>query len=182
MPSPLLPEFSVVHIHYFRPPDRSQLFVQELLHEDGEVSVTLARKVSLPIPVRIDGEVVLEEGSDAVWFTFPGAWHDIGRFHLADGRFTGIYANILTPCTFEPGGIWRTTDLFLDLWIPAGTEDISLRDEEELTEAEERGWVAPETAGRAREEARRLIEAFGRGEWPPKVVNAWPRERAMGRL
>jgi predicted RNA-binding protein associated with RNAse of E/G family len=156
------------------------------VYEDGEVSVTFARDLRLSSPVCVEGEVVLEEGSDAVWFTFPGTWHDIGRFHRADGTFTGTYANILTPCTFEAGGIWRTTDLFLDLWIPAtegtgdqGRQKILLLDEAELRDAEERGWVNAETARTARAEARRLMAAYDRGEWPPRIVSEWTRERCL---
>jgi predicted RNA-binding protein associated with RNAse of E/G family len=184
MPSPLRPDPALVDIHYLRPPDRTHIFRQEVVAATDEVVVTLARAIERSSPVLIEGQVVLEEGSDVVWFTFPGLWHDIGRFHRADGTFTGIYANILTPCSFEPGGIWRTTDLFLDLWIPAPgmrSERILLLDEEELQDAEERRWVGGETAARAREEAERLRAAYDRGEWPPDAVYTWTRERVLER-
>jgi predicted RNA-binding protein associated with RNAse of E/G family len=184
MPSPPRPDSRFVHIHYLRPPDRTQIFRQEIVHEEEGVTVTIARAMERSTPVHIDGGVVLEDGSDAIWFTFPGVWHDIGRFHRADGTFTGIYANILIPCTFKPGGIWRTTDLFLDLWIPpAGPEGKTIRllDEAELEEAEGRGWVTHEMAALARTEARRLMAAFGRGEWPPGIVHEWTRDRVVGR-
>lgn len=111
----------LVQIHYLRPPDREQVYTQYLIHQEDGVKVTYARDLNFESPIRIAGAVVLETGSEAIWFTFPGAWHDIGLFHLADGSFTGTYANILTPCVFEGGEIWRTTDLFLDLWLdPTG--------------------------------------------------------------
>ena len=111
----------LVHIHYLRPPDREQIYTQYLISEEGGVKVTYAHDLKFESPIRIAGAVVLETGSEVIWFTFPGAWHDIGIFHRADGSVTGPYANILTPCVFEDGGIWRTTDLFLDLWIdPTG--------------------------------------------------------------
>lgn len=158
-----------------------QVYVQELLYDDGRVKVTYARALDLGEPLVVNGSVVLEPGSDAVWFTFPGAWHDIGRFHRADGTLTGIYANILVPCTFEPGE-WLTTDLFLDLWIPADADGSlgapTLLDEDELEHAERSGWVGPEWAGRAREEAIRLLEAAATGAWPPAVVGEWTLERA----
>ncbi|HZD03265.1 MAG TPA: hypothetical protein VE173_00055, partial [Longimicrobiales bacterium] len=85
-PTPLL----TVHIHYLRPPAHEEIFHQLLL-EDGEgAKVTFARDLVFDPPVRVDGEVVLETGSEVVWFTFPGAWHDIGRFHTADGVFRGL--------------------------------------------------------------------------------------------
>lgn len=168
-----------VHIHYTRPPDRTRVFVQELVHDDGRVKVTLARDVDHDPPLTVRDRVVLERGSDAVWFTFPGAWHDIGRFHRADGTFTGIYANVITPCVFHPGDDWETTDLFLDLWIPGEGGGPVLLDEDELAEAEGAGWISPETARRAREEASRLAEAARSGGWPPPAVEAWTRERAL---
>ena len=191
-----------VRIHYRRPPDREDLFHQTLLLDTDEVKVTLAREMTFEEPIRIGGEVALESGSDVVWFTFPGQWHDIGRFHRADDTFTGIYANVLTPPTFHPGDAWYTTDLFLDVWLPAGGKPLGgegdptgggdagtggaeagaarILDEEQLAEAVERGWVDPETARRARREAARLVDAVETGTWPPPVVEAWDLTRARG--
>ena len=173
---PRLPR--TVYIHYLRPPDRLTVFVQELIHDDGRVKVTLARDVDFDPPLRIRGEVALEQGADAVWFTFPGAWHDIGRFHRADGTFTGTYANVITPCVFQPGGDWETTDLFLDVWIPAGGGEPILLDEEELAEAEGAGALSRARARRARDEGARILEAARAEAWPPTVVREWDLERA----
>jgi predicted RNA-binding protein associated with RNAse of E/G family len=167
----------LVRIHYLRPPDREEVFLQQLVHDDGGVKVTLARGLERTEPVRIDGRVALEHGSDVVWFTFPGAWHDIGRFHTADGGFTGIYANVLTPPVFEPGGVWRTTDLFLDVWIPPdGTTRVL--DREEFDAAAQAGWIDEPTRRRALEELERILESAAAGRWPPPVVEAWTLERA----
>ena len=143
---------TLVQIHYLRPPDREQIFTQHLVWEDEQVKVTYAADLNLESPVRIAGDIVLETGSEAVWFTFPEAWHDIGTFHRADGSFVGTYANILTPCVFEDSGVWHTTDLFLDIWIDSSGTVLTL-DEEELDEAEA-------------------------GSWPPAVVGEWTLERA----
>lgn len=173
---------SRVRIHYLRPPDDLQVFHQELLLDREDVKITLASRIPFDPPLRVDDRVVLESGSDVVWFTFPGRWHDIGRFHRADGTFTGIYGNVLTPPTFEAGGIWRTTDLFLDVWLGADQPgEPRLLDEEELDEAEARGWVAPESAERARQEARHLLREAQAGRWPPPVVHEWTLERARQR-
>ncbi len=167
----------LVHIHYLRPPDREQVYTQYLIAEEEGVKVTYAHDLNVDPPIRIDGAVVLETGSEVIWFTFPGAWHDIGIFHRADGSVTGIYANILTPCVFEENGVWRTTDLFLDLWIdPIG--HIQTLDEDELADAEARGWVDPDTAQRAREEVRTLSEQAAAGDWPPGIVREWTLARA----
>lgn len=168
-----------VRIHYLRPPDGEQVFEQEVVLERPDVIVTLAESVRIGQPVRVGSRTVLEDGSDVVWFTFPGAWHDIGRFHDAAGRFTGYYANVLTPCEME-GRTWRTTDLFLDVWKGADGR-VELLDEAELHEALEAGLIDAATATRAREEADRLVRLAERGAWPPPVVRAWTLERARTR-
>jgi len=185
----MTPSPPLVEIHYHRPPDRTELFRQEWIEEEWIENepagiVTFARALDRPRPLMIDGKVALEEGSDVVWFTFPGLWHDIGLFHRADGTLTGLYANILTPCRIEPGGRWWTTDLFLDLWIPAGKAKGTLPlllDEAEWAEARERGWITPEMGDRAMEEALRLQVAAADGRWPPPIVNRWSRERILNR-
>ncbi|MFC1575879.1 DUF402 domain-containing protein [Gemmatimonadota bacterium] len=167
----------LVHIRYLRPPDRMEVFTQRLLLDGEDVKITLAENVPFDPPIRVLGEVVLEAGSDAVWFTFPGSWHDIGRFHRADGTFTGIYSNILTPPVFLEGGIWETTDLFLDVWVdPHG--DLTVLDEDQLENALQRGWVSPAQAERAREEVEWIGKEFRQGRWPPPVVEEWTLERA----
>jgi predicted RNA-binding protein associated with RNAse of E/G family len=126
--------------------------------------------------VTIGEETVLAPGSPAVWFTFPGEWHDIGRFHRPDGAFTGFYANVLTPVRVE-GDAWHTTDLFLDVFLAPGGR-LALLDADELDGAERTGAVAPADARRARVEADRLLRAAAAGTWPPPIVHAWPLDRA----
>lgn len=170
----------MVRIRYRRPPNGLQVFEQHLVHDGDDVKVTLAENLPYEPPMRIEGELVLELGSDVVWFTFPGLWHDVGRFHRADGTFTGLYVNILTPPVLD-GHEWDTTDLFLDLWISPGGRAMLL-DEEELDEAVGREWVDSETAARAREEAHRLLQAIADGAWPPAAVHEWTLERCRSVL
>lgn len=170
-----------MRIHYLRPPDRLRVHEQWLLHDGPDVKITLATDLELDAPLTVEGRVVLEDGADVVWFTFPGAWHDIGRFHDARGRFTGVYANVLTPVQIDAGHEWRTTDLFLDVWIPADGPPAIL-DRDELDEAAEAGWVDAATADRAEEEAETLLAWARQGAWPPAVVDAWTRERALEAL
>lgn len=163
---------SRVRIHYMRIPDREQIFEQRVVATVGDTVVTLAESAPLARPVTADGAVILEPGAPVVWFTFAGAWHDIGRFHLADGTFTGCYANILTPPRMTPE-VWHTTDLFLDVWLPADGGPVRLLDEAELESAHARGLVDEATARKAREEAARLVAEAERGAWPPPVVAEW---------
>jgi len=164
-----------VRINYLRPPDRRELFIQRLLLDTPEVKITLAEAVPFDPPIRILGKVALEAGSDAVWFTFPGRWHDIGRFHRADDVFTGIYANILTPPVIQPDGNWETTDLFLDIWVDLEGH-LSVLDEDQLREAEAEGWVSQIQAKRARKEVEWIKKEYEEGRWPPPVVGEWTLE------
>ena len=168
---------SLVSIHYRRPPNRLEVFTQRLLVDDPDVKVTFAENVPFDPPIQIEDQVVLEAGSDAVWFTFPEVWHDIGRFHRADGTFTGIYANILTPPLIRADGIWHTTDLFLDVWVsPVG--ELTILDQDQLEEARIRKWISAEDANRAEEEVARIRALYGEGSWPPEIVAEWTLERA----
>src|SRR5690606_7960062 len=115
-----------------------------------------------------------------VWFTFPDAWFDIGRFHRADGRFTGYYANILTPVAITPGR-WETTDLFLDVWLGRDGR-VAILDEPEFADAVTAGWIDEATAARARSMAGALARGARAGTWPPPVVDGWPLDRARARV
>ena len=170
----------LVRIRYRRPPDRLRIYEQPLLLDTAEVKVTLAERVELGSTLEVDGRVALEDGAPAVWFTFPGAWHDIGRFHTADGTFTGIYANILTPVELASRLLWDTTDLFVDLWL----DDRGARvlDRDEFDGARARGWIGEPTAVRALAEVERLRAAAESGSWPPPVVGEWTLARARAVL
>jgi len=167
-----------VRIHYRRLPGHERIFDQRVVLERADVIVTLSQPLELDRPmVSEHGELMLENGSLALWFTFPGEWHDIGLFHRVDGRFTGLYANILTPPEME-AAVWHTTDLFLDLWRPEGGE-FRVLDEDELAEALKQGHITEDTAARARSEADRLLALARTGAWPPPVVAEWTLARAL---
>lgn len=176
-----------VHIHYHRPPDRTDVYVQVLVQDAPDVKITYQPSTPISGPVEVGGVTVLEPGAPVVWFTFPGAWHDIGRFHDGAGRFTGLYANVLTPCRLhspgsaEPVLRWDTTDLFLDVWL--GTDGRALLlDQEDLDGAEAAGHVSTEEARAARVEAHRILEGIAAGTWPPASVQEWTLERVRKRL
>lgn len=166
-----------VAIHYRRLPDHLRIYDQRVVLDRHDVVVTLSEPLELDEPMTVDDRTLLEDGSVALWFTFPGAWHDIGRFHRSDGSFTGLYANVITPPVMD-GPVWHTTDLFLDVWWPVDGEP-TLLDEDELEAAVLEGHVDDDTAGRARAEAGRLLTQARRGAWPPDVVERWTLERAL---
>lgn len=139
----------------------------------------------------------LPGGSYLLWFTFPGAWHEVGAFYGPDGRLLGHYVNIIRPVeeataaaaglgasrpgrggggsAANPVGVWRITDLFLDIWIPAGRPPRAL-DEDEWREAVEEGWIDRGEAARAEVERDRIIEAIDTGTFPPAPVPDRPLE------
>jgi predicted RNA-binding protein associated with RNAse of E/G family len=169
-----------------RPPGREQVFRQTLVHEEdledgGRVLITYMAEAGVPTPVTVAGLTILEAASPAVWFTFPDRHHDIGRFHTPAGELTGYYANVLTPVEVIPGDgapdTWRTTDLFVDLFVtPDG--DVHELDRNELREALERGWIDDRTAAAADAELARLAGMARAGVWPPPIVEEWTLERA----
>jgi predicted RNA-binding protein associated with RNAse of E/G family len=167
-----------VKIHYHRPPDRTTVFENELVHTSDDVVITIMRATPLARPMIVNGKTVFEDGAPAVWFTFPDTDYDVGRFHLRDGAFTGIYANILTPVNFVSPTEWQTTDLFVDVWVDLDGS-VQILDEDELQEAVERGWVDRQTAENAARTAQRLVNRHRNGTWPPQVVYDWPLERIV---
>ena len=179
-PDPM-PDHPTVSIHYRRLPDRVQVFEQIVVEDAGDYVVTLLDAAQLEKPATAgDGRVILEPGAPVVWLTYRGAWHDVGRFHRADGTFTGIYANVLMPVAMV-GNRWETTDLCLDVWLGADGR-LEVLDADELEEALRRGWVAPNAVRRAWAEARALVDAAGRGAWPPPEVHHWTLERAREKV
>ena len=165
-----------ITIRYGRLPDRISVFDQVIVEETAECIVTLIDRSILPRPVTAGGEVILEPHGPAVWFTYPGRWHDIGAFYLKDGTFTGYYANVLTPVRID-GDRWETMDLCIDVWMAADGR-VALLDEDEFDEAIERGWMDDDTARAAREEAEHLVAEARAGRWPSEHVRSWDLERA----
>lgn len=119
--------------------------------------------------VRAGEVVILEPGAPIVWFVFPGAWHDIGRFHLADGTFTGWYTNLCTPVKIESAH-WACTDLFLDLWTPANGANSVWLDEDEFAAAQAAGHIDDRLVQRATVERENIAARVGAGAWPPAIT------------
>ncbi|WP_420130012.1 DUF402 domain-containing protein [Longimicrobium sp.] len=169
-----------VTIHYHRLPDRLEVFEQTVVDDDGQCVVTFLAEAALKRPMEVGGRVVLEPGSPIVWFTYRGGvWHDVGRFHLADGTFTGFYANVLTPVEMS-GPEWMTADLFLDVWMGADG-DVQTLDRDEFDAAVAAGWLDPANAARALAEAERLARDAARGAWPDWPVHNWTLRIARAR-
>ena len=166
----------MVTIHYRRPPDRLEVFEQAVVEDDGECVVTYLPSAKVKKPMEIGGRVVLEPGSPIVWFTYRGdVWHDVGRFHLADGTLTGAYVNILTPVRMD-GTVWETIDLFLDLFITP-TGEIEVLDRDELLGAMDAGWIDDGIGLRVAAEMQDVLCRADDDTWPSNHVREWTLER-----
>ncbi len=155
----------------------TEVYRQRVLESGASGIVTFQPDTPIRKPLTVGGDTILEPGAPAIWFTFPGLWHDIGLFHLADGTWTGLYANVLTPVEFDGPLSWTTTDLCLDVWVPSG-QDAMVLDEAELDHAEKASLIDGALAARARKEAEDLCRGHRAGTWPPHIVGEWSLERA----
>ncbi|NIR46676.1 MAG: DUF402 domain-containing protein [Gemmatimonadetes bacterium] len=159
-----------VEIRYHRPPDRLDVFHQQLVVDRPDCKVTLHEDTPLPEPLQVGATRIYEPGAPIVWFVFPDAWHDVGRFHLEDGTFTGYYVNLIIPVDIQEA-VWTMYDLCLDLWVDPSGGYVVL-DQDEFDEAVDRGWIDGKTARRARQELEALTAGIDDESWPPEIVHS----------
>ncbi len=156
-----------MQVVYTRLPAAVEHYTQELLH-DGP-----ACKISLMLPgldspaVRI-GEVEVPAGGAILWFVFPGRPYEIASVFDAEGKLMGHYTNLIRPPTLAPGE-WRLTDLYLDVWQPAGGE-AKVLDEDQFEQALRDGRLDAGEAQRARGEAAAVLRNARARRWPPAIV------------
>jgi len=157
-----------IELEYRRPGKPSTVYREWLVLDRPDAKVLLLDPYE-GRPVEVGGGVIQDPGAPIVWFVFPECWYDIGRFHRADGTFTGWYTNLCRPHDFT-GDRWTGYDLFLDLWQPASGEAPSWLDEDELADAVRERLIDAPTRKRILNE-RRLIEFQLRGDaWPPPIA------------
>jgi predicted RNA-binding protein associated with RNAse of E/G family len=155
-----------VRVEFTRPGKGTSSFEELLIVDEVECKVLLLERHDQHATA--NGETILEPASPIIWFVFPGAWYEVGRFHTPAHIFTGWYTNICTPFEMH-GAEWRTTDLFLDLWQPLGGVARFL-DEEDLAKAMHIGLVDQRTERMIERTRAELWEAVRRGTWPPEVT------------
>ena len=157
----------LIHLHYDRPGKSVTTFDEWLVLDRGDTKVLLLERFD-DDEVTVDGVVILAHGAPVVWYVFPETWHDVGRFHDADGNLTGWYTNFCTPMEMD-GDNWRTRDLFLDLWQPVDGNPVWL-DEDELKDAVKKNIIDTYTHKRIKNE-RTLIDMQVRADdWPPPIT------------
>lgn len=158
---------SKVRYRYRRPGKPPTVYDQWLVLDRPDLKVMLLDAYAGD-PLTVGGATVLEPGSPIVWFVFPERWHDIGRFHLADGTFTGWYTNLTTPIEITEAE-WSARDLFLDLWTPASGPSVWL-DEDEFQAAFKAKRLDAATRRRALNERAIIDLQVASGDWPPPVT------------
>jgi len=164
-----------IEIRYHRPPDRLDVFFQDLVVDEPDVKITLHDPSTIGNAITVGDQVVFEPRAPIVWFVFPEGWYDLGRFHLEDGTFTGYYVNLIAPPQLD-GNVWTMYDLCLDLWVePDGT--FHILDQDEFDEAVDRQWIDTVTAHRARNELNRFVDSISEGSWPGDWVARYDLER-----
>ena len=169
----------LIEYEYRRIGGRTVTYRQWLVVDRADVKVLLLQQYE-GRDVTVGQDVVLEEGAPILWFVFPGAWHDVGRFHLGDGTFTGWYANICTPVSMADHR-WTSTDLFLDHWLPVEGSGVWL-DEDELREAVESNLLDPVQQARVVEERSAIDALIAQGDWPPDPTREINLQDAIGML
>lgn len=138
-----------------------------LVLDRPDVKVLLQEGYSGP-DLDIRGERVLDSGAPMIWFVFPDAWHDIGRFHLSDGTFTGWYTNLCKPVQLN-GDTWMGQDLFLDLFQFCDGEAEWL-DEDEFAEATKSGLIDNALRKQILNQRELIDLQVKLGAWPPPVA------------
>jgi predicted RNA-binding protein associated with RNAse of E/G family len=153
-------------------PGKSRLTYRERLLGDLPDCKVLSMNFTGKSDMVVNGQTILEPGSPMVWFIFPGKWYDIGRFYLTAHTFTGLYTNICTPVLMQ-GSRWSTTDLFLDLWIPADGGASIWLDQDAFEDATTSGVLSRDLAETALRTRNEIDALHSKTEWPPEVVSRW---------
>ncbi len=156
-----------IKYEYHRPGKEKVVYTELLVIDRPDVKVLLQERFSGEDVVR-DGRLVLEHGAPIIWFVFAESWHDIGRFHVADGSFTGWYTNLSQPVEFKDDTTWVGRDLCLDLWQPVPGDPTWL-DEDEFEAAASSGLLDNATKRRALNERALIDLQLRQGLWPPQI-------------
>lgn len=157
----------LIRYRYRRPGKPTTVYDQWLVLDRPDLKVLL-QDAYQGDALTVGGTIVLERGAPIVWFVFPEKWHDVGRFHLADGTFTGWYTNLTTPIEMA-GADWSAGDLFLDLWTPASGPSVWL-DVDEFEAAFKAKRLDAATRRRALNERTMIDLQLASGDWPPAVA------------
>ena len=169
-----------VRIHYHRPDRGTTVFVERLVRDEPDVKVTLLS--DYPGADAYAGDrLILSAGAPVLWFVYPNLCRDVGRFHLADGTFTGWYTNLRAPMRMD-GSEWYCTDLFLDHWLPADGAPGMWLDEDELNAAIKKELLTDDSVACVQRERTEVGALLRTGAWPPPLTRRLDLRRALSEL
>jgi len=159
---------SKLHLRYVRLPDRVLNFYDDLVYKSRRVVIGKSH-VKSAHEVEFDGEVVLANGFQFLYFDLMDKWFTVGKIRDLQGKHTGYYCDIVTPPKLLGDGGVEITDLFLDVWV---SPDLRYRvlDEEELEEAFEKSWLNEQLYRKAKKELKKLVSLVRNGSFPPRIV------------
>jgi predicted RNA-binding protein associated with RNAse of E/G family len=160
---------------YHRPGKGTIEYHEWLVADKPDVKVLLLEE-NHGTSLQVRSENILEPEGPIVWFIFPGLWYEIGRFHLADGTFTGWYTNLCTPVVMG-NDAWSSTDLFLDHWLSPTGQRLWL-DEDEFSQAIRADLLDEEKVKRVSEERAYIDSRVAAAAWPPAIALEFDLERA----
>ncbi len=156
-----------IRYEYRRPGKEVTVYDEWLVLDRPDAKVLLLERYDGP-ELRRGKDVMLGAGAPIVWYVFPEKWHDIGRFHRADGTLTGWYTNLSKPVEMR-GDTWSASDLFLDHWLPRVGEPAWL-DEDEFDAAVRSGLIDTATKRRVQNERTIIDLQVSEGAWPPAIA------------
>ncbi|ACJ16129.1 hypothetical protein TON_0642 [Thermococcus onnurineus NA1] len=157
-----------IHLIYRRLPNRVLERYDDVVADLGDVIVAKSRFEGMLVPLRVNGVEVIKNGYTMVYFAFVGENYDILKVYDENGKFKGLYIDVLA-YTKREGNTIEMLDLFLDIFVFPGGEAFLL-DEDELEMALNYGLIDRETFDFAYRIAREILEKLKRGEFPPKMV------------
>ena len=160
-----------IRVRIVRLPDDIEEWEHELLLDTPEMIISEFDFSGLPKPSIIKGRTVCENGYRGMLFEFVKEWYEIIKIWNPKGEFMGYYCNINRPPERFEGG-YEAVDLFLDLWVFPDMEYVVL-DEDELSEAVDKGLVDGDTKKKATEILTRLVNMVEGKNFPPRIVNEY---------
>ncbi len=153
------------------------MFTADLLAA-GERMIVMELTLDRGEPLVLEGEEVIGDGYRAVWFLAKGEGWDIAAVYRPGAGLTGHYVDVLDPVSWseaDPGTLLPIVDLFLDIWIwPDGR--YTVLDEDEFTEAVDRGWITDQQRDHARRVLAGLEAEVRAGAFPPAEVREFTKQ------
>ncbi|ASJ16382.1 hypothetical protein A3L04_04485 [Thermococcus chitonophagus] len=157
-----------IHLIYRRLPNRVLERYDELVADLSSVVIGRSKFEGMLVPLKVNGVEVIRNGYEMLYFAFPGKDFDILKVYSEEGKFVGLYVDVLDYTKWD-GKTLEMLDLFLDIFIfPSGKA--FLLDEDEIEMALNYGIISREKFLKAYRTANRILEEIKSGKFPPRVV------------